>query len=93
MGIGSILKRLRKSYKYSQKYVATCLNISRNAYMAWENGETRVNMHKLLMICDLYQISLQQLLVKGDSLQLKKKPKRRKTKIKTEKNELLEYFS
>ncbi|MFM6975879.1 MAG: helix-turn-helix transcriptional regulator [Sphingobacteriaceae bacterium] len=94
MGIGSILKRLRKSCKYSQKYVAECLNISRNAYMAWENGDTRVNMNKLLLICDLYQVSLQKLLVQGDTLVINKKTKKQKAKkVKKTKPKLLEYLS
>ena len=63
MGLGCILRSLRNSYKYSQKYVANCLNISRNAYMAWENGETQLNLKRLEQICELYQISLQELLI------------------------------
>ncbi len=72
MGIGSILKKLRTSNKYTQKYVADCLDISRNAYMAWENGQTQVNMTKLQRICDLYQITLQELLVRGEKVKKRK---------------------
>lgn len=89
MGLGSILRTLRKSCKYSQQYVATCLNISRNAYMAWENGETQISYHKLQQICEIYQISLQELLIeveKKSSTNTRKKRAKRK-------EVLLEYFS
>lgn len=66
MGLGNILRTLRKSYNYSQQYVAKCLNISRNAYIAWENGDTQINMKKLQQVCEVYQITLQELLIHGD---------------------------
>lgn len=95
MGIGNILKSLRTTCKFSQQHVADFLNISRNAYMAWENGDTRLNMKKLLLICELYQISLQELLIHGDELIARKKKveKRRirKPKLKV-KTDLLEYL-
>lgn len=34
--------------------------------MAWENGETQLNLKRLEQICELYQISLQELLIYGD---------------------------
>lgn len=82
MGIGSILKNLRKSYKFSQKYVADCLSISRNAYMAWENGYTQLNLDKLQQICHVYQISLQDLLINGGKRKAAQKPRLRKISIK-----------
>ncbi len=82
MGLGSILKTLRKSYKYSQKHVADCLKISRNAYMAWENGETKINLKKLQQICDLYQISLQELLINVEKKKITTQAKRKSLKKK-----------
>ena len=81
MGLGKILRSLRNSCKYSQQYVADCLNISRNAYMAWENGETQVNMRRLLQICEIYQISLQELLINGEK-KVKTPEKKRIRKVK-----------
>ena len=81
MGLGKILRSLRNSCKYSQQYVADCLNISRNAYMAWENGETQVNMRRLLQICEIYQISLQELLINGER-KVKAPEKKRIRKVK-----------
>lgn len=72
MGMGTILKKLRTANKYTQQYVADCLDISRNAYMAWENGQTQVNMTKLQRICDLYKITLQELLVRGEKVKKRK---------------------
>ncbi len=82
MGLGSILKTLRKSYKYSQKQVANGLKISRNAYMAWENGETKINLKKLNQICELYQISLQDLLINVEKKKASTQIKRRSLKKK-----------
>ena len=83
MGIGSVLRNLRKSYKFSQQYLADQLNISRNAYMAWENGETQLNMAKLQQVCEVYQISLQELLINGDKRKPVEKPRLRKVRTKT----------
>lgn len=87
MGLGKILKSLRNSCKYSQQYVADCLNISRNAYMAWENGETQVNMRRLLQICEIYQISLQELLIHGEEVM--KAPEKKQTTRKVKQNAVL----
>ncbi len=87
MGLGKILKALRNSCKYSQQYVADCLNISRNAYMAWENGETQVNMRRLLQICEIYKISLQDLLIHGEHLS--KASERKQTRSRVKQNSVL----
>jgi transcriptional regulator with XRE-family HTH domain len=57
--------------------------------MAWENGETQISYHKLQQICEIYQISLQELLIEVEN---KSSTNTRKKRAKR-KEVLLEYFS
>ncbi len=66
------LKELRKQNKYSQEYVAEQLNISRQAISHWENGKTYPDIDNLVLLAELYHISVDELLqnrieVNGDS--------------------------
>lgn len=70
--MGSVLKKIRTSYKLSQQEVAEKLNISRNAYMAWENGQTKISMSKLQRICEVYKINMQELLIRGEKVKKRK---------------------
>ncbi|WP_183566379.1 helix-turn-helix transcriptional regulator [Mucilaginibacter sp. SP1R1] len=56
--VGIALRKLRVSHNYSQQYVANYLNISRNAYIDWENTKTHVHIDQLNAICELYNIKL-----------------------------------
>jgi|GEM_PF-4368390 hypothetical protein len=50
--------------------------------MAWENGETQLNLKRLEQICELYQISLQELLIYGDKPKHPKKVNRKRIRKK-----------
>lgn len=63
MDLGILLRKLRINHGYSQQYVANSLEISRNAYMAWEKEGNQLTISKLQRICDLYNISLMDLLL------------------------------
>ena len=64
--LGNYLKKLRKSHKYTQEYVASYLNVIRQSYSHYETGRTSPSIETLNQLATLYQIPLDELL----SLQL-----------------------
>lgn len=58
----SRLKELRKKNHYSQEYVAEQLNISRQAISQWENGKAAPDLENLMLLADLYNMSMDELL-------------------------------
>lgn len=62
--LGETLRKFRLQNKYSQDFVADCLNISRNAYQEWENGNIDFTISKLNRVCDLYNLHIRELLNK-----------------------------
>lgn len=48
----------REAYRFSQQYVASYLNMSRNAYAKWESGKTDIVLYKLFKLLHLYEISI-----------------------------------
>jgi transcriptional regulator with XRE-family HTH domain len=59
---GELFRSRRVSNNYSQQYVANYLNISRNAYSEWENDRTNITLKQCEQICELYEITLNELL-------------------------------
>lgn len=58
----SKLKELRKKNQYSQDYVAEQLNISRQAISRWENGKSYPDIDNLILLAQLYNVSVDDLL-------------------------------
>ena len=56
------LKELRKQNNYSQEYVAEQLNISRQAISHWENGKTYPDIDNLVLLAELYRVTLDELM-------------------------------
>ncbi len=56
------LKELRKQNHYSQEYVAEQLNISRQAISHWENGRAYPDIDNLVLLAELYGVSMDELL-------------------------------
>ena len=56
------LKELRKSKKLSQDEVAGYLHVTRQAVSHWETGKTKPDLNCLKKLCELYQISLNEML-------------------------------
>ena len=52
------LKELRKSYNYSQEFVASQLNITRQTYSHYETGRITPPVNSLYNLAKLYNISL-----------------------------------
>lgn len=65
MTIGEQLKIRRKELNLTQEEVAKQLFISRQAISNWETGKSYPDIEKIVMLSDIYEISLDKLL-KGD---------------------------
>lgn len=61
MDLGQRLKQLRSEKHFSQETVALELNVSRQAVAKWENNISKPSTANLMAICDLYGISLDEL--------------------------------
>lgn len=53
---------LRKQHDFSQEQVAEKLKVARQTISKWELGETTPEMEKLIMISELYNITLDELM-------------------------------
>lgn len=65
--IGEQLSLLRKKYNYSQDDLAKKINISRQAISNWERGKSEPDMKTILELSEIYQVSIDELLVGGTS--------------------------
>lgn len=61
------LRKLRDDHNYTQTQIAEKLNISRQAYSNYETGKRIPDIDMLVRIADIYQITLEQLLVQNCS--------------------------
>ncbi|WP_448920940.1 helix-turn-helix domain-containing protein [Eubacterium sp.] len=69
MDLGQRLKQLRTEKHLSQETVAFELNVSRQAVAKWEKNASKPSTANLMAICDLYGISLDELVSnKSDEL-------------------------
>lgn len=55
MNIGENLKKLRKQRGLSQQDVADKLNVSRQAYCRYENGQRELSLDFLCALADFYE--------------------------------------
>ena len=62
------LKQARIDKGFSQEKVATKLNISRQSLSKWENGRGYPDVYNLKLLCDLYEISVDQILKDDERL-------------------------
>lgn len=65
IGIGSKIKTLRLSKSMTQEQLAKALHVSAQAVSKWENGKSYPDIHSLLLLSALFDVSLDQL-IKGD---------------------------
>ena len=63
--IGSKIKTLRLSKIMTQEQLAKALHVSAQAVSKWENGKSYPDIHSLLLLSALFDVSLDQL-IKGD---------------------------
>lgn len=62
MTLGIKLKTLRLNKNYTQQFIAQKLSVSPQSISRWENGWDYPSLENLLLLSDLYQISLDELL-------------------------------
>ena len=63
MGFHNKLYNLRKQKGLSQEELANRLNVSRQTISKWEVGDSTPDMEKLIAISDMFQISLDELVM------------------------------
>ncbi|MDD3206293.1 MAG: helix-turn-helix transcriptional regulator [Lachnospiraceae bacterium] len=63
--LGQFLRDLRKSFGYKQEYVASALDVSRQAYSHYETGRGIPSNEALYKIAGLYNIPLETLIEKS----------------------------
>ena len=56
------LKDLREDNDYTQKYIASLLKISQNSYSDIERGITNISVDFLIILADLYEVSIDYIL-------------------------------
>lgn len=61
------LKQLRKENNYSQEYISQLLNVSRQSYSRYENGNSQPEFSTLIRIADIFNVSLDYLLCRTDN--------------------------
>lgn len=71
MYISKRLKELRTVSGFSQEKLAELLDVSRQTISSWENERSYPDVHNLIMLCDIYSVSLDDLM-KGDIETMKK---------------------
>ena len=55
--IGNNLKEARKFKGYTQKTVATLMNMTQQQYSRFENGVFELNYDQILFLCELYELT------------------------------------
>ena len=65
MMFSSQLSRLRKEMKITQELLAEKCDVSRQAVAKWESGESLPSIYKLIEIADLFNVSLDELVLGG----------------------------
>ena len=61
MYISKRLKELRTVSGFSQEKLAELLDVSRQTISSWENERSYPDVHNLIMLCDIYSVSLDDL--------------------------------
>ena len=62
MSLGQRLIELRKEKKLSQEEVAGKLNVTRQTVSKWETDQSTPYFDKILPLCELYEISTEELI-------------------------------
>lgn len=77
MNLGEKLYDLRKKHNFSQEEIAEKLNVTRQTVSKWETGESKPDIDKIIPICELFQITTEELLtgkeIKKEEITLEEK--------------------
>ena len=69
MSIGEKLLELRKQKQLSQEEVAYRLNVTRQTISKWETDQSTPDFDKIIPLCELYEISADELLTGKKNLE------------------------
>lgn len=58
MELNKSLRQLREQQDWSQKQIAEILGVDRSTYTYYETGRTNPPLSHLLLLCKIYQVSL-----------------------------------
>lgn len=70
MELGTHIKQYRKELGISQDELAERIFVSRQSISNWENNKTYPDIHTLLLLSDVFSVSLDEL-IKGDVEEMK----------------------
>ena len=62
MNLSDNLKRIRKENNLSQEQLADKLGVSRQSVSKWESGQAYPEMDKVLQLCQLFNLNIDELL-------------------------------
>ena len=62
MNLSHNLKKIRKEHNLSQEQLAEKLGVSRQSVSKWENGEAYPEMDKMIQLCQLFNLNIDDLL-------------------------------
>lgn len=62
MNLANNLKRIRKEHNLSQEDLAEALNVSRQSVSKWEGGSAYPEMDKVIQICKMFNLNVDELL-------------------------------
>ena len=62
MNLSDNLKKIRKEHNLSQEDLAESLGVSRQSVSKWESGQAYPEMDKVLQICKMFDVSIDDLL-------------------------------
>lgn len=68
MELNKLLKQKRLSLEMTQDQLANQLFVSTKTISNWETGKTFPDIESLISLCQLYHLSLDQLLIKGTDI-------------------------
>ncbi|WNF91657.1 helix-turn-helix transcriptional regulator [Vagococcus fluvialis] len=68
MLIGEILKEKRKEYQLTQEQVSEKIFVSRKTISNWETGKTTPDIESLIRLANLFDLSLDNLLLEGSDV-------------------------
>lgn len=75
--IGLFIKELRKQNKMSQQKLADMIPIDRSGLSRWENGEVQIPIDKMKILCEIFNISVDEL-ISGERTNINNRMEQRK---------------
>lgn len=86
MNIGERLLKLRKQKGLSQEEIANIIGVSRQTISKWETGESNPDFDKIIPLCDLYNITTDEL-IRGEIGNKEETVEEKDTKVIEDKSE------